>query len=240
VSNQGAWYAPPVSGMRYLSNTYGTLLPSAQPFPIPAIAPGEQVTITQETILPPLLGEDFYHLILEADSDGILDEQNENNNRATKMIPNVITITLQPGAAGVLTSASGHITLQFLTGTVATTTELCFIPLWPSELPHGPPLHIAAFRLTTCQGEPPVTPTLLLPVTVTWQYADADVVGLDENKLSLYHWMESSRWQRISCLAEQHWPNENRLNTCIQQLGDYVFGYVFKCYLPLVLTNGGE
>jgi hypothetical protein len=239
VSNKGVWLAPSVSGTRYLSNTYGTLLLSAYSFTIPAIAPGDEMTITQKTTLP-TLDEDFYRLTLEADSDNILEEQNEGNNQAETMIPIVVSTTLEPGAAGVLTSSSGHITFQFPTGAVATTTELCFIPLWPSELPHGPPLHIAAFRLTTCYGEPPVTPTLLLPVTVTWQYTDTDVVGLDENKLGLYHWMESSRWQRVSCLAEQHWPNENRLYTCIQQLGDYVFGYTFKCYLPLVFANSGE
>ncbi|MEE8389179.1 MAG: CARDB domain-containing protein, partial [Anaerolineae bacterium] len=236
VANEGTVSTPSVSGTLYLSNTSGSLLLPAHRFLIPAIAAGDQVTITQEIVLP-VSDEDFYRLALEVDSDGILNEPNENNNRVEMLIPIVVTTTLEPGAASVLTSASGHITFQFLTGTVATSTELCFVPLWPPELPSGPLLAIEAFRLTTCQGEPPVSPTLLLPVTVTWQYTDMDVVGLDEDKLGLYHGRESNRWQRVSCPAEQHWPNENRLSTCIQQLGKYVFGYVYELFLPIVMSN---
>jgi hypothetical protein len=236
VSNAGLRRARSVSGTRYLSNAHGTLLLSAYRFPIPAIDPGKQMTITQETVLP-TLDEDFYRLAVEVDSDGILSEQDESNNRVEAMIPVVVTTTLEPNAASALTSTSGHIAFLFPPGTVVTSTKICFTPLWPSELPPGPPLDIAAFRLTTCPGEQPISPTLLLPVTVTWQYTDTDVVGLDENKLHLYHWTESSCWQHVSCPAKQHWPDENRLSTCIQQWGDYVFGYTYKLYLPLVLAS---
>ena len=140
----------------------------------------------------------------------------------------------------MLTSASGHITVQFITGTVATTTQLCFVPLWPPELPSGPPRHIEAFRLTTCQGEQAVPPTFVLPITVTWQYASADVAGMDKDKLGLYHWTESDLWQPVSCPTEQQWVDENRLSTCIQQLGEYAFGYTYKQYMPLILLTGEE
>jgi hypothetical protein len=214
------------------------LLPDYR-FPIPAIAAWSQVTITQAVTLPLSPGGDFYHLLLEADSDDVLEEQNENNNLSETMIPIVITITLRPEAAGVLTSASGHITFQFPTGTVTTTTELCFIPLWPPALPPGPPRHIEAFRLTTCPGAQPVPPTLLMPVTVTWRYANADVVGMDEDRLYLYQWTESERWQRVSCPTERRWVDENRLRTCIQQLGEYVFGYTYEGYMPLIPFEEG-
>ncbi len=239
VSNAGSWSAHAVSGTRHLSNTYGSMLLAPHHFPIPNIDPGGQVSIVQEMILP-ALDDDFYHLLLDADSDGILDEQNEDNNQADVMIPRVITITLEPGSAGVLTSASGHVTLQFVTGTVTTSLELCFVPLWPPELPPGPPRHIEAFRLTICQGQQVVSPTLLLPVTVTWQYASEDVAGMDEDELGLYYWAEGERWQRVSCLAEQRWVDENRLSTCIQQLGEYVFGYTYKQNLPLILLDNEE
>ncbi len=239
VSNDGIWPAHPVSGTRYLSNTAGTLLLSAYRFPIPALGVGEQVTISQEMTLPTLLDDDFYRLVLEADSDGVLDEQNEDNNLSVKMIPKVVTITLEPGASSVLTSASEHITFQFITGTVTTSTELCFVPLWPSDLPPGPPRHIEAFQLTVCQGEPPISPTLLLPVTVTWQYTDTDVVGMDENKLRLHYWTENE-WQNVFCPTEQRWIDENRLTTCIQQLGEYVFGYTYQQHMPIILLEGGE
>ncbi|MCP4540855.1 MAG: hypothetical protein GY832_27275 [Chloroflexi bacterium] len=236
VSNVGLWGSDPVSGTRYLSNTSGTLLLSAYRFPIPAIAPWYQVTITQETTLPLLSGEDFYRLVLDVDSDDILSEQDEGNNQSETMIPRVVTTTLEPEAAGVLASASGHITLGFITGTVAATTELCFLPLWPPDLPSGPPRHVEAFRLTVCQGES-VSPTLLLPVTITWLYTDTDVTGMNKEKLGLYQWTESDRWQSVFCSTEQSWIDENRLSTCIQQFGEYVFGYAYELYTPLIPLN---
>ena len=82
--------------------------------------------------------------------------------------------------------------------------------------------------------------TLPFPVTVTWQYTDTDVVGLDEEELGLYRLMESELWQRVSCLAEQHYPEANQLHTCIQQLGTYVFGLTHERYLPPFARNGEE
>ncbi len=236
VANGGLWPAMPVSGTLSLSNAQGTLLLPAYRFPIPALGAGAHVTIVEELVLP-APNSDLYRLALEVDSDGVLDEQDEDNNRVVVTIPIVVTTTLQPDATSMLTSTSGHITFLLPVGTVTTPTEMHFTPLWIPDLPPGPPLGVAAFRLTAYREGQPVSLTLPLPVTVTWQYTDTDVMGLDENHLGLYRLTEGGHWQRVSCPAEQRQPEENRLRTCIQQLGDYIFGQGYKLYLPLVIRS---
>jgi hypothetical protein len=238
VSNEGLWLASPVSGTRFLSNTPGTLLLNVYHFPIPTIVPGNQMTIAQETALP-VSDEDFYRLALKADSDGILDERIEDNNWAEKMIPIFVTATLEPGATTVLTSNSGHLTLIFPAGTVTTPTVMRLTPLWLSELPAGPLVGVSAFQLTAYRGNQLVSLTLPLPVTVTWRYKSVDVIGLDEDRLSLHRLTEDQHWQRVSCPSEQHQPDENRMSTCIQQLGEYMFGHGYKVHLPLILRSNG-
>jgi hypothetical protein len=238
VSNAGIWPAQPVSGTRFLSNTSGTLLLDVHRFPIPAVAAGRQVTIVQETALPPL-DEDFYRLALNVDSDEVVDERDEDNNWAEKMIPIYVTATLEPGATTVLTSNSGHLTFIFPTGTVTTPTEIRFTPLWLPELPSGPLISVSAFQLAAYRGEQPVSLTMSAPVTVTWRYTNTDVAGLDENRLNLYRLMEGDRWRRIYCSSERRQPDENQVSTCIQQLGVYVFGQGYELYLPLVMRSNG-
>ena len=236
-TNSGLWPSPPVSGTLTLSNTHGTLLLPAQYFPIPVLGAGAQAVITEE--LTPLTShDDVYRLALEVDSAGVLDEQDEGNNRVEMTIPIVVTTTLQPDAASVLTSTSGRLAFVFPAGTVTMPTEIRFTPLLTSELPPDPPLGVFAFGLTAYRGEQPVSLTPLRLITVTWQYTDTDVAGLDEDNLGLYHVTENSRWLRVSCPTQQRHPEVNRLNTCIHRLDEYVFGQRYDWYLPLILANG--
>ena len=239
VANGGSWPSPPVSGTLYLSDTQGTLLLSAQRFPIPTIGSGAQVTVVEELALPTLSG-DFYRLALEVDSDGAVDERDESNNRIEMVIPVVVTTMLQPDAAAVLTSTGGHLAFLFPAGTVTASTEIWFVPRATSELPPGPPIGVTAFALASYRGGQPVSLTPLLPITITWQYTDTDVAGLDEDALGLYRLMEGERWQRVVCPARQHLPEVNRLSTCIQRLGEYAFGQGYVLYLPLYLVSGDE
>jgi hypothetical protein len=239
VSNEGLWPAQPSSGMRVLSNTYGTLLLSTYHFSIPPIAPGNQMTIVQETVLP-TSEEDFYRLMLEVDREGVLDEQSEDNNRVEKMIPVFVTATLEPDAAAVLTSTSRHLTFLFSAGTVVTSTEIRFTPLWPPELPPGPLVGVSAFQLATYQQGKPISLTLSLPVTVTWRYKDTDIEGLNKDGLHLYHWTQDTHWQRVSCPLERRQPDENRLITCVQQLGEHVLGQGYALYVPAVILGDDE
>ena len=96
---------------------------------------------------------------------------------------------------------------------------------------------MTAFRLSTYREAQPVSLTLGLPVTVTWRYSDTEIAGLDEDGLALEYLMESGAWEPVFSPAEQRWPDENRLQTAIQELGEYVFGQPFRHYLPLAVND---
>ena len=237
VANVGYWPSPPVSGTLYLSGTEGSLLLSGHRFSIPAIGAGAQANIVEELALLPTPGDDYYLLALEVDSDGVLDEQDESNNWIETLIPIVVITTLQPDSAGVLVSTSGRLAFEFSAGTVTTSTEVRFTPRLTSELLPGPLAGVTAFSLTAYRSGQQVSLSLLRPVTVTWQYTDVDVAGLDEDALDLYRLMEDGRWQRVLCPAQQRQPAVNRLITCIQQLGEYVFGQGYELYVPVVAAS---
>jgi hypothetical protein len=236
VANAGNWPSPPVSGTLYLSDTKGSLLLPDRRLSIPAIGAGAQVNVVEELALP-APDDDYYLLELEADSDGVLDEQDEGNNRIEALIPIVVMITLHPDSAGALISTSGRLAFEFPAGTVTTSTEVRLTPRLTYELPPGPLMGATAFSLTAYRDGQQVSLSLLRPITVTWKYTDVDIVGLDENALGLYRLMEDGRWERMLCPAQQHQPEVNRLLTCIQQLGDYVFGQGYELYLPVIAAS---
>ena len=236
VINEGLWPTLPVSTVITLKDAHGTLLLPDYRLSTPALTPSAQVTSTVAfALLPP--ASDLYHLTAHVDGDGIQNERSEENNQAQTIIHIVVTTTLQPEVAGVLTSTSGHLVFIFPAGTVTAPTEIRFTPLATFEVPPGPPRKITAFRLAAYRDGQPVSLTPPLPITVTWQYLDTDVTGLDEDELGLYRWIGNSPWAHVSSAAEQRWPDENRLRTAIQQLGEYTFGQTHRQYLPVVMSS---
>jgi len=239
TTNTGLWPSPPVSGALYLSNTRGILLLPAQRFSIPALGSGVQVSSLEELTLP-ASNEDFYRLALVVDSDGVLDEQDESNNWVETTIPVVVTTTLQPDAAAMLSSSSGHLAFLFPAQTVTRPTEIRLTPGIPSGLPSGSLVGVTGFTLAAYRDRRPISMTPLLPITVTWRYTDTDVAGLDEDGLGLYRVTGDNRWQRVFCPAQQSQPGANRLSICVQQLGEYVFGQRYTLYSPLSLVSGEQ
>jgi hypothetical protein len=237
VINEGLWPTLPVSTAITLKDAHGTLILPDHRLPIPALLPSAQVSSTVAFPLQPP-ASDLYHLTAHVDGDDVQNERSEENNLAEAIIHVVVTTTLQPEATGVLTSTSGHLVFIFPAGTVTASTEIRFTPLATSEVPPGPPHKVTAFRLAAYQDGQPVSLTPRLPITITWQYPDSVVRGLNKDALNLYYWTGDSPWQRVSSAAEQRWPEENRLRTAIQQLGEYVFGQTFWQYLPSVMASG--
>ncbi len=232
ATNKGLWPSPPISGALYLSDTRNILLLPGQRFPIPALGVGDRAAITKEINLFSL-DSDYLYLAVEVDSDENVDEQDEGNNRAETNIPIVVTTTLQPNESAVLTSASGQLAFMFPAGMVTEPTEIRFTPRLISDLPPGPPLGIAAFKLSAYRGGHPVSLTLPFPITVTWHYTD--IAGLDDDALNLYRLAENERWRRVFCLNQQHLPEVNHLQACVPQLGEYVFGQGYELYIPLYI-----
>jgi hypothetical protein len=239
VANGGLWPSVPVSGTLTLSDIRGTPILPDRRFSVPAIGSGAQAPIVEELNLL-ALDEDVYRLALEVDSDGMMDEQDEGNNQGEMVIPVVVTTTLQPDIAAVLTSTSGHVAFLFPSGTVTRPTEIRFTPRLTSELTPGPLVGVTAFALAAYRDGQPVSMTPLFPITVVWQYTDTDVAGLDEDSLGLYRMAENTRWQRVYCPAQQRQPGVNWLSTCIHQLGEYVFGQGYVLWWPHLLVSGDE
>ncbi|MDY6877644.1 MAG: hypothetical protein SWK90_15790, partial [Chloroflexota bacterium] len=237
VSNGGLWPSPLISGTLAMSDTEGTLFLPAQRFPIPALGSGAQVTIVEELALS-TLSDDFYRLALDVDSDEIVDEWDESNNLIEMVTPIVVTTMLQSDVGAVLTSTGGQLAVLFSAETVTTPTEIRFTPRMTSELPPGSLISVTAFELAAYRDGQPVSLTPSLPITVTWQYTDTDVIGLDEDALGLHRLMESDYWQRVACQTRQHLPEVNRLSTCIQRLGEYAFGQSYVLYGPILLASG--
>jgi hypothetical protein len=95
-----------------------------------------------------------------------------------------------------------------------------------------------AFMLEAYRDGQPISLTPALPVSLTWQYTDTHAANLDEEQLGLYRLAEDSRWQRVHCPTERRQPEVNRLDTCVQQLGQYVLGQGYEVYVPLVQMDG--
>ena len=163
VANEGMWPSPAVSGTLALSNAQGSLLLPHQRFSIPALTYGDQVTLAKVLTLPNAIGA-LYILTVEADSDDVLDELDEGNNRVE------ITVDARPDLS--ISSTDWHLlppdeTDGILTVTLTVENE----GVWPTpavsgtllvDNPHGtlslppqllsvPPLDVAARTAMTAE-----------------------------------------------------------------------------------------
>jgi hypothetical protein len=76
-------------------------------------------------------------------------------------------------------------------------------------------------------------------VTITIQYTDDDIAGLDEETLTLRRWNETeSSWEEAACDLYDRQPDENWLAVPTDQLRHFaLFGREYNVYLPLVMHN---
>lgn len=239
TTNAGIWQSPPLSAVVTLSDAFGNPIVSVRHFDLPPLERGASASYVFTSTLPPS-APDLYLLRVFVDSGEELEEKNESNNVVELTVPVVITTMLQPDSATYLSSTSGILVFLFPSGTVTLPTEIRFTPLWPRELPPGPPLGIVGFNLSAYQGGQPISLTLPHPVAVTWAYRDTELAGLKEEELGLYQLVGNNRWQRVLCPAEERRPEENRLYSCLHQLGTYIFGGSYKQYLPCILLEVGH
>ncbi|MCX7683253.1 MAG: hypothetical protein N2508_15020 [Anaerolineae bacterium] len=238
TTNAGIWTSPPVSATVALSDIFENPLLPVRRWSLPPLEHGASAShmVTSELSFP---APDVYLLHIFVDSGEELDEQNEMNNSVELTIPVVITAMLQPDSATYFSSTSGLLVFLFPTGTVTLPTEIRFTPLWPRRLPPGPPLGIMGFNLSAYRGGQPISLTFQLPVTVIWTYEESDLAGLKEDELGLYQLLDNQRWQRVRCPTEERLLEENRLRSCLTQLGTYIFGGEYRQYVPCVMLKVG-
>jgi RHS repeat-associated protein/uncharacterized repeat protein (TIGR01451 family) len=138
-------------------------------------------------------------------------------------------------------------TVQIPAGAVPTTTTLVFTPLSWASHPLAPNIYFAghAFNLEGWRDGQVLNGLVFQkPVTLTTNYSDTDITGLDENSLALDYWNKTSaQWQDAattcapSSIYDRH-TDENKLAVPLCHLSDFALLATptrYPVYLPLVL-----
>jgi hypothetical protein len=158
------------------------------------------------------------------------------------------SVVIAPLAGGILNYVDGQgntTSVKVPSGAVTLATTLSFTKVATVTPPSGMASAQHAFTLEASQGGSPV-PNLVFaqPVTVTVQYSDADVVGMNEGFLILAYW-NGSAWvdAATSCtptsVYDRH-PADNWLAVPICHLSQFaLFGVQSgsRVYLPLILRD---
>ncbi len=79
---------------------------------------------------------------------------------------------------------------------------------------------------------------LVVPATITLEYTDADVAGLDEGLLLVERWKEATgTWEDAACGAYDRHPGENWLAVPVCHLSRFALFGRYTVFLPLVLRQ---
>jgi branched-chain amino acid transport system substrate-binding protein len=140
----------------------------------------------------------------------------------------------------VYTDTQGSPTvIQVPAGAVTETTTLVYTPVETTTTPSGFAFASHAFDLDAYQGGA-LVPGLpfSVPVTVTLHYTDTDIAELDENRLVLKYWNDStSVWEDADCGSYDRHPDDNWLAVPICHLSRLAMFGKYTVYLPIVLKN---
>jgi len=146
-----------------------------------------------------------------------------------------------------LTDTQGNTTtIQVPPDGVTAPVTLVFTPLPYLSHPFSPDLRFAghAFRIEARRdGVPLESFAFEKPVTVTLQYSDADVEGIDEGWLWLKYW-DGAGWADVAETCEpasayERHPDENRLRVTVCHLSEFALlgKGQYRVYLPLVMRE---
>ncbi len=188
------------------------------------------------TIVQPA-GEDVQALSMLPDGSGFA-----RGVGSLLRLTKLVTQTIEPGSPGTLvyTGTEGlTTTLSVPAGAVTDTVTLVFTPLVTITAPGKLAFAGHAFELDAYRGNTLVPGFHFSePVTITLHYSDADVAGLDENRLGLYS-LNGSTWQDAACGAYDRHPGENWLAVPICHLTQFALfeNTEYKVYLPIAMKQ---
>jgi hypothetical protein len=131
-------------------------------------------------------------------------------------------------------------TIQIPALAVAKTTTLKYTEVMKASAPSGFAFAGHAFDLSAYQDGQPVSGlTFTTPATVTINYSDADVAGMDEATLQLNYW-NGSAWSTDGITITKRDMIHNRLVATIAHLSKFaMFAEPNKqLYLPLITRHG--
>ena len=143
--------------------------------------------------------------------------------------PNAATISPNGGVL-VYTNTQGLAsTTEFPPSALAVTTSVAYVPV--GDLP----AEGLSFALI---------PNMVfsVPVTITIQYRDEDVTGMDETQLRLYNynWVNNSWEDANPCGGYLRDPQNNELTAFVCHFSDHaLIDWPFHNYLPVILKNYG-
>jgi len=219
------------------------------------------ITVTQATtattsvqnqyIGNPEFAADGYHIransaALDVGLIGYTSTDFDANARPYSGIPDLgadelLGVVVQPDAASTLifTDTDGSETaVSIPSGAITETFELIYTPVPTASLP-GFAFAGHAFELDAYQNDLLVTDYHFKnQIIVSLRYSDADLAGMNENKLSLLFWNEySNDWEDAACGPYQRVPEENRLSVPICHLTQFGLFGQYTIYLPHVTKN---
>jgi hypothetical protein len=151
------------------------------------------------------------------------------------------SVTIDPSTSDILDyadAAGRSSSIHFPAGAVTETTTLVYTPVGTATAPAGYAFAGLAFSLEAYRG------SAWLPgfafetsITVTVQYTDTDVAGLDESSLELWYW-NGSQWSADGITILERDATANRLTASVAHLSKFaLFGEAHQVYLPMVQRN---
>jgi peptide/nickel transport system substrate-binding protein len=147
----------------------------------------------------------------------------------------------EPGTKSTLiyTDTGGTSTsIQVPSDAVAETVLLAYTPVDTTAPPSGFAFANRAFDVDVYRDGSYLSSgyALSIPATITIQYIDTDVFGLDEGTLVLVRWNKAtSSWEDAACGAYGRHPDENWLAVPVCHLSRFALLGKYTSYLPLVL-----
>jgi oligopeptide transport system substrate-binding protein len=143
---------------------------------------------------------------------------------------------------GTITSPDGDILVEFPDGAVSDTIAVTYTAF---HVPPHPPTSTFAFAcnafmlevVQVSSGEQ-IT-TFAEPLTLTIQYTDGDLGGVDENTLELRYW-DGSAWVTDGITIVERDTVNNTIVVRIEHLTEFAMLGRRRVYLPLVVRNWTE
>jgi hypothetical protein len=215
-------------------------------------SPTAVVTVQNQFTGDPAFDIDGYHLTnvslaIDAGVNAGVNSDIDSHHRPYNSVPDLgadeliaITVPTDTEITLVYTDTQGSATvIQVPSGAVTEEITLVYTPVETPTAPSdfafaGHTFDLDAYR----NGSLLSGFTFIVPVTITLQYTDADIAGLDEDSLMLEYW-GGSAWVDAACGAYDRHPDGNWLAVAICHLSQFaLFGErEYLIYLPLVLRN---
>lgn len=217
----------------------------------------ETLSVQNQYVGDPAFAADGYHITpasaaINKGVDASVYDDIDSHARPFSAAPDLgadewatVEVTVEPSSPSIITAIVGGITttVEIPVGAVTATTTIRFTALATTTLrnPAGLTFAHRAFDLDAYDnGTLLPNFTFNRPISVALYYADADVMGLHENTLTLQYWYQGEgAWQEAGCNPYVRFPAENRLIVPVCHLSRFaLFGNeASTVYLPLVVRN---